>query len=80
MKNITVSVDDKVYHAARVEAALRRKSLSALVREFLVELESGVRAADPKIERRNRAMEALLRRSAHFRMGRPATREEMNAR
>ena len=35
MKNITVSVDDELYLAARVEAAKRRKSLSALVREFM---------------------------------------------
>ena len=80
MKNITVSVDEKIYHAARVEAALRRKSLSALVREFLAGLESGARAADPQVERRNCAMEALLRRTAHFRVGRPPTRQEMNAR
>ena len=40
MKNITVSVDDELYHAARVEAAKRRKSLSALVREFMTGLTS----------------------------------------
>ena len=38
MKNITVSVEDEIYHNARVEAAKRRKSLSALVAEFLRKL------------------------------------------
>lgn len=38
MKNITVSVDDELYHEARIEAARRRKSLSALVREYLAGL------------------------------------------
>jgi len=38
MKNITVSVDDELYHEARKEAARRRKSLSALVREYLAGL------------------------------------------
>ena len=35
MKNITVSVPDEVYRAARVRAAERGRSLSALVAEFL---------------------------------------------
>ena len=38
MKNITVSVDDELYHRARVKAAERRRSLSALVRDYLVRL------------------------------------------
>jgi hypothetical protein len=35
MKNITVSVDPETHHAARVEAARRHTSVSALVRKFL---------------------------------------------
>ena len=35
MKNITVSVDDAIYHRARVLAAQRRTSVSALVKLFL---------------------------------------------
>lgn len=91
MKNITVSVGEEVYHAARVEAARRRKSLSALVRDFLAGLQAEdqtkggrrigkVSVRDPEIEERNRLMESLLRRTAHFRVGRKATREEMNER
>lgn len=38
MKNITVSVDDDLYHRARVKAAEKRRSLSALVKEFLSHL------------------------------------------
>ncbi len=41
MKNITVSVDDDVYHAARVAAARRRTSVSAFVREGLRQLARG---------------------------------------
>jgi hypothetical protein len=91
MKNITVSVGEEVYHAARVEAARRRKSLSALVRDFLGGLQpedpmkddgragkASVRSAET--EERNRLMESLLRRTAHFRVGRKPTREEMNER
>ncbi|MCC6718877.1 MAG: hypothetical protein IT555_13420 [Acetobacteraceae bacterium] len=35
MKNITVSVDDETYRRARIKAAERDTSVSALVREFL---------------------------------------------
>jgi plasmid stability protein len=40
VKNVTVSLDDETYRRARVMAAQRGKSLSALVREFLAELGS----------------------------------------
>ena len=35
MKNVTVSLDDETYRRARVYAAEKDRSLSALVREFL---------------------------------------------
>ena len=40
MKNITVSVDDGVYRQARIKAAERDTSVSALVKQFLTELAS----------------------------------------
>lgn len=40
MKNITVSVPDDVYQAARVRAAERATSVSALVAEFLRSISS----------------------------------------
>jgi hypothetical protein len=41
MKNITVSVDDETYRRARIKAAERDTSVSALVRQFLAELAAG---------------------------------------
>lgn len=38
VKNITVSVDEEIYHRARVRAAEQRTSISALVRRSLQEL------------------------------------------
>jgi hypothetical protein len=38
MKNITVSVDDDTYRRARIKAAERDTSVSALVRQYLVDL------------------------------------------
>ena len=35
MKNVTVSLDDHIYHRARVKAAQAGRSLSSMVREYL---------------------------------------------
>ena len=35
MKNITVTIDDETYRRARIEAAERDTSVSALVRDYL---------------------------------------------
>ncbi len=40
MKNITLKIDDGVYRRARILAARRGTSVSGMVREFLVALES----------------------------------------
>lgn len=40
MKNVTVSMDDATYLRARESASRRGRSLSALVREFLGQLEA----------------------------------------
>lgn len=47
MKNITVSVDDDTYRRARVKAAERDTSVSALVRRFL----EGLGAEDSSAQR-----------------------------
>ncbi|MDE0421525.1 MAG: hypothetical protein OXK76_11665 [Gammaproteobacteria bacterium] len=41
MKNITVSVDEEVHRLARIRAAERDTSVSALVRDFLRRLATG---------------------------------------
>ena len=38
MKNVTVSLPDDVYRRARIKAAERDTSLSAMVREFLLSI------------------------------------------
>jgi plasmid stability protein len=41
MKNITVSVDDETYRRARMAAAERDTSVSAMVREYLTLVSTG---------------------------------------
>ena len=58
MKNLTVSVHEDVYHRARVRAAERRTSLSALVRGFLEQLA----ADDSDFSRLQREQNELIAR------------------
>ena len=62
MKNITVSLDDETYRRARVIAAERDTSVSALVKQFLVELGSG----ESETERLKREERALRERIVDF--------------
>jgi hypothetical protein len=80
VKNITVSVDEELYHRARVKAAEKRTSLSAMVREFLagmVEEESEFE----RLRRRERELREKLRADGvRFRAGERLTREELHER
>lgn len=55
MKNITVSVDDETYRRARIRAAERDTSVSALVREFL----NGLASDDSEFQRLKREEKEL---------------------
>jgi plasmid stability protein len=56
VKNITVSLPDEVYRQARIKAAERDTSVSALVREFLMKLGEG----GSDFERRKRLQDEVL--------------------
>ena len=76
MKNITVTVDDEVYRRARVKAAERETSVSALVKHFLVELAVG----ESDTERLKREERALRERIATFRAADRMPREDLHRR
>jgi hypothetical protein len=59
MKNITVSVDEEVYRRARIKAAEKDTSVSALVKGFLVELASEEPDAR-RLERQERELRARI--------------------
>jgi hypothetical protein len=59
MKNITVSVHDEVYRRARIKAAERDTSVSALVKDFLVELSSDESGAS-RLQREERELRARI--------------------
>jgi len=55
MKNITVSLDEDIYRRARMVAAERDTSVSALVRQFLNNLGSG-ESTNERLKRQERAL------------------------
>lgn len=62
MKNITVSVDEEIYRLARIKAAERDSSVSALVRQFLIDLGHG----ESQFERLAQQEKALRARIDRF--------------
>ena len=76
MKNITVSVSDEVYRRARVRAAERDTSVSALVRELLEGLDEG----RTDFETRCRLQDEVMASIRRFRAGNRLTREDAHRR
>ena len=76
MKNITVTVDDETYRKARVKAAERDTSVSALVKHFLTELAAG----ESDAERLRREERALRERITSFRATDRVSREDAHRR
>jgi len=76
MKNITVTVGDDVYRRARVKAAERDTSVSALVREFLQSLG----ADETEFERRCRLEEDVIASIRRFRAGDRLERDAVHRR
>jgi len=73
MKNLTVSLDDETYRRARMIAAERDTSVSALVKRFLVELASG----ESEFERLKRQEQEIRERITDFRASENVPRDEL---
>ena len=80
MKNITVSVDEETYRTARIAAAERGTSVSALVRGALEEIASNSAAVSPN-EQLLRALdevrESMIARGSTFSAADRLPREEL---
>jgi hypothetical protein len=76
MKNITVSVQEEVYRRARIKAAERDTSVSALVKNFLVELSSD----EPDASRLEREERELRARISAFTAGNRLSRDDAHGR
>ena len=76
MRNITVSVEDEVYTRARVAAAAKDTSVSALVRTYLQQLAS----QETEIERMKREEREIRARITNFSVSENISREELHNR
>ncbi len=76
MRNITVSLDDETYRRARIAAAERDTSVSALVRRFLQDLASG----ESEFERLRRLEQTARERITNFSASERLSRDEIHDR
>ena len=80
MKNVTVSVDEETYRAARIAAAQQGTSVSALVRERLREIASDGAVESPN-EQLLRTLEevrqSMIARGSKFSAADRLSREEL---
>lgn len=76
MKNITLSVDEKVLAAVRRYAAEHNSSINSLVREFL----TGIAERENRARKARRRIQELSKRSTARIGSRSWTREELHDR
>jgi len=76
VKNITVTIDDEIYRRARIKAAERDTSVSALVRRFLTDLA----ATENEIERLKREERELRARIDAFSGSNRLSRDDVHGR
>ncbi|MDR0591775.1 MAG: hypothetical protein LBG60_00665 [Bifidobacteriaceae bacterium] len=76
MKNITVTVPDEVYRLARIRAAERGSSVSALVADYL----RAVTGQDAEFDRLRALQDEVLATVGAFRGGDRLSREELHGR
>jgi hypothetical protein len=76
VKNITVSLDDETYRKARIEAARRDTSVSALVKLFLTSLEE----SETDSERMKRQEKMLREQVSAFSGSNRLSRESLHER
>jgi plasmid stability protein len=74
--NVTISLPDEVYRRARIRAAEKNTSVSAIVRQFLIE----VGTAETDFERRRRLQDQVLAGLPRFSARDRLTRDEAHDR
>ncbi len=78
MKNLTVSLPEDIYRRARLKAAERETSVSALVREYLIQLCE--EATETDFDRRKRMQGEILDSIQRFRAGDRVSRDQAHDR
>ena len=80
MKNITVSVEDEVYHRARVRAAEQRTSVSAIVRKVLKEMSAEETESERLKRLEKETLDRIRARGGKFSVADRLTRDQIHDR
>lgn len=80
MKNITVSVEDEVYHRARVRAAEQRTSVSAIVRKVLKEMSAEETESERLKRLEKETLDRIRARGGKFSAADRLTRDQIHDR
>jgi plasmid stability protein len=75
VKNITIALEDEVYRRARIRAAQEDTSVSALVRDFLIQLANQEDTAERLKQLQEQTRKKIKKFRAADRLGRAAAHE-----
>ena len=77
MKNITIAIDDETYRRARVFAAQRDASVSALVKKYLCSLTDEISGPRDIKKEQEDLLDSIARRHPGFKVADNLSREEL---
>ncbi len=77
MKKITIALDDETYRKARIVAAQRDTSVSALVKKFLLSLTAEASATRDLRQEQKALLDAIATRHPGFKAADNLSREEL---
>ena len=80
MKNITISIDDETYRKARIAAAERDSSVSALVKKFLLTLTAGRTVPRDLKQEQESLLDSLWQRHSGFTSAENVSRDAIHER
>ena len=80
MKNITISLDDETYRKARIVAAQRDASVSALVKKFLLGLTAETAAPRDLLREQEDLLDAISQRHPAFKTSDNLSRDALHER
>ena len=80
VKNITVTIEDSLYRKARLQAAERNSSLTAVVREFLKGFCQGETDFERRLRQEKEVLSAISGRGVKFSASDRLNREELHQR
>jgi len=80
MKNITISLDDKLYRQARIKAAEHDTSVSALVRKYLISIAGEASTPSDLKQEQEALLDSIRQRHPGFTSANNISRDDLHDR